>query len=79
MLFDLLSVNCSVYLDFKPPILFRYITLLYEMSHQDDLDPNVVGFEFVKEGADWLAIFNPKVPRQMDVKLAHKFTCEKCV
>lgn len=49
------------------------------MSHQDDLDPNVVGFEFVKEGADWLAIFNPKVPRQMDVKLAHKFTCEKCV
>lgn len=49
------------------------------MSAQDDLDPSCVGLEFIKEGADWLAIFNPKVPRQMDVKLAHKFAHEKYV
>lgn len=47
------------------------------MSVQDDLDPNSVGLEFIKEGADWRAIFNPKVPRQMDVKLLNKFVHER--
>jgi len=43
----------------------------------DDLDPSIVGFEFTKEGSDWLAIFNPKVPRQMDVKLTSRLPHEK--
>lgn len=45
----------------------------------DDLNPSFVGLDFIKEGPDWLAIFNPKVPRQMDVKLVNKFVHEKCV
>ena len=49
------------------------------MSVQDDLDPSIVGFEFIKEGSDWLAIFNPNVPRQMDVRLTSRFTHEKYV
>jgi hypothetical protein len=49
------------------------------MSVQNDLEPGVVGFEFVKEGTDWLAVFNPQVPRQMDVKLTKRFVHEKCV
>jgi hypothetical protein len=48
------------------------------MEIPDDLDPSTVGFEFIKEGSDWLAIFNPKVPRQMDVKLTNRFTHDKC-
>jgi hypothetical protein len=48
------------------------------MEIPDDLDPSIVGFEFIKEGSDWLAIFNPKVPRQMDVKLANRFIHDKC-
>ncbi|KAF7970927.1 hypothetical protein HWV62_22566 [Athelia sp. TMB] len=47
------------------------------MSLQDDLDPASVGSEFIKEGVDWLAIFNPKVPRPMDVTLARKFVHQK--
>ncbi|KZP33863.1 WD40 repeat-like protein [Athelia psychrophila] len=49
------------------------------MSYQDDLDPASVGPEFIKEGADWLAIFNPKVPRPMDVTLTRKFVHSKVV
>jgi glucose repression regulatory protein TUP1 len=47
------------------------------MSTPDVLDPGTVGFEFIKEGSDWLAIFNPNVPRQMDVKLSNRFVHEK--
>ncbi|KAI0066998.1 WD40 repeat-like protein [Artomyces pyxidatus] len=38
-----------------------------------DLDPTNVPPEFLKEGADWLAVFSPKVPRVMDVSLAAKY------
>ena len=43
------------------------------------LDPLSVPPEFVKEGTDWFAVFNPTVQRVMDVDLAHKFTHDKCV
>jgi hypothetical protein len=43
------------------------------------LDPLAVPPEFVHEGDDWLVVFNPTVPRVMDVKLAHKFIHDKCV
>jgi hypothetical protein len=43
------------------------------------LDPLSVPPEFVKEGTDWLAVFNPTVPRVMDVDLAHKFVHDKYV
>ncbi|OJA15460.1 hypothetical protein AZE42_02200 [Rhizopogon vesiculosus] len=39
----------------------------------DELDPTTVPADFVKEGGDWLAIFNPCVPRQMDVQLAARY------
>ncbi|TFY81284.1 hypothetical protein EWM64_g2728 [Hericium alpestre] len=45
----------------------------------DILDPSTVSPEFVKEGADWLAVFNPNVPRVMDVKLLSKFVHDKVV
>lgn len=44
-----------------------------------DLDPTSVPPEYTKEGADWLAVFNPHVPRVMDVKLEAKFTHDRCV
>jgi len=30
------------------------------MSLHDDLDSSFVGLDFIKEGEDWLATFNPK-------------------
>ncbi|KAA1472404.1 WD40 repeat-like protein [Dentipellis sp. KUC8613] len=46
---------------------------------EDHLDPSTVSPEFVKEGADWLAVFNPRVPRVMDVKLKCKFVLNKVI
>ncbi|EGO03630.1 hypothetical protein SERLA73DRAFT_130029 [Serpula lacrymans var. lacrymans S7.3] len=43
------------------------------MASFDPLDPQSVPPEFTKESTDWLAIFNPRVPRQMDVQLAARF------
>lgn len=48
-------------------------------NDNDELDPLSVPLEFVKEGSDWLAVFNPRVPRAMDVKLVNRFVHEKCV
>lgn len=39
----------------------------------EELDLMAVPADFVKEGGDWLAIFNPRVPRQMDVQLAARY------
>ncbi|KAG1747421.1 WD40-repeat-containing domain protein [Suillus lakei] len=39
----------------------------------EELDSTTVPADFVKEGGDWLAIFNPHVPRQMDVQLAARY------
>ncbi|KAG1730837.1 WD40-repeat-containing domain protein [Suillus paluster] len=39
----------------------------------DELDSTTVPADFVKEGGDWLAIFNPRVPRQMNVQLAARY------
>ncbi|KAG1898462.1 WD40-repeat-containing domain protein [Suillus fuscotomentosus] len=39
----------------------------------EELDSTTVPVDFVKEGGDWLAIFNPRVPRQMDVQLAARY------
>ncbi|KAH7926145.1 WD40 repeat-like protein [Leucogyrophana mollusca] len=44
-----------------------------------DLDPMTVPSEFIKEGGDWLAVFNPLIPRQMDVQLAGRFVHEGVV
>jgi len=45
----------------------------------DGLDPTTVPADFVKEGGDWLAIFNPHVPRQMDVQLAARYVHDRHV
>jgi glucose repression regulatory protein TUP1 len=45
----------------------------------DELDATTVPADFVKEGGDWLAIFNPRVPRQMDVQLAARHVHDGCV
>ncbi|KAJ8592643.1 chromatin associated protein [Rhizopogon salebrosus TDB-379] len=39
----------------------------------DELDSTTVPADYVKEGGDWLAIFNPRVPRQMDVQLVARY------
>jgi len=36
-----------------------------------DMDPENVPAQLKKEGSDWFAIFNPKVPRVLDVELFH--------
>ena len=35
--------------------------------------------EFIKEGDDWFAAFNPKVKRVLDVILVHTLMHERCV
>ncbi|KAI0266558.1 WD40 repeat-like protein [Gloeopeniophorella convolvens] len=45
----------------------------------DPLDPAVVSPEFLKEGADWFAVFNPAVQRVMDINLASAFAHNKAV
>ncbi|CAG8492194.1 14791_t:CDS:10 [Funneliformis mosseae] len=36
-----------------------------------DMDPETVPAQLKREGGDWFAIFNPKVPRVLDVELIH--------
>lgn len=36
-----------------------------------DLDPERIPLSQKKEGADWFALFNPRVPRVLDVDLVH--------
>ncbi|KII87799.1 hypothetical protein PLICRDRAFT_176565 [Plicaturopsis crispa FD-325 SS-3] len=48
-------------------------------SAGDSLDPLSVPTDFVKEGRDWLAVFNPKVPRQMDVSLVSTFVHDSII
>jgi glucose repression regulatory protein TUP1 len=36
-----------------------------------DLDPEALPRELKKEGSDWLALFNPKVKKVLDVDLVH--------
>lgn len=43
----------------------------------DDLDPHNVPAELKKEGADWFAVFNPKVKRVLDVNLLHTLIHER--
>jgi glucose repression regulatory protein TUP1 len=45
----------------------------------EELDSTTVPVDFVKEGGDWLAIFNPRVPRQMDVQLVARYLHEGVV
>ena len=47
------------------------------MQRVDELDPTSVGLEFTKEGGDWLAVFNPSVPRAMDVSLVQRLVHNK--
>ncbi|KAI0316319.1 WD40 repeat-like protein [Amylostereum chailletii] len=51
------------------------------MSTTNDqaLDPSAVPIEYLKEGPDWLAVFNPRVQRVMDVKLLARFPHDKVV
>lgn len=46
-------------------------------SFPDDLDIHSVPPEFRKEGSDWLALFNPKVKRVLDVNLMHTLAHER--
>jgi len=43
------------------------------------LHPSTVPSDYVKEGADWLCVFNPRVQRVMDVKLHARISCKKYV
>ncbi|CAA7264258.1 unnamed protein product [Cyclocybe aegerita] len=48
-------------------------------SFPDDLDIHNIPPELKKEGADWFAIFNPKVKRVLDVNLMHTLMHESVV
>ena len=45
----------------------------------DDLDQFTLPPEFRKEGSDWIAIFNPKAKRVLDVSLVHTLAHEELV
>jgi general transcriptional corepressor TUP1 len=49
------------------------------LANLSDLDPDEVPRELKKEGSDWLAIFNPKVKRVLDVNLVHTLMHESVV
>lgn len=49
------------------------------LASWSDLDPDEVPKELKKEGSDWLAIFNPKVKRTLDVNLVHTLMHESVV
>jgi glucose repression regulatory protein TUP1 len=47
------------------------------MTFPEDLDPLKLPAELKKEGSDWFAVFNPKVPRTLDVGLVHTLNHER--
>lgn len=49
------------------------------LASWSDLDPDEVPKDLKKEGSDWLAIFNPKVKRTLDVNLVHTLMHESVV
>ncbi|KAG6328966.1 hypothetical protein ID866_10123 [Astraeus odoratus] len=55
------------------------ITVPLKSNAQNDPDPHSVPPEFKKEGADWVAVFNPKVRRVLDVSLMHTLMHESVV
>ena len=44
-----------------------------------DLDPSLLAPHQKREGDDWFAVFNPRVPRVLDVGLVHTLTHESVV
>ena len=48
-------------------------------SSPDDIDSNTISLEHKCEGADWSALFNPKVKRVLDVNLVHILVHESVV
>lgn len=49
------------------------------LANLSELDPDEVPKDLKKEGSDWLAIFNPKVKRVLDVNLVHTLMHERLV
>jgi len=47
------------------------------LANLSELDPDEVPKDLKKEGSDWLAIFNPKVKRVLDVNLVHTLMHER--
>ena len=43
------------------------------------MDPDTAPRNLKKEGTDWVTVFNPKVPRALDVELVHTLQHERCV
>ena len=44
-----------------------------------DLDPSTVPAEYRKDGDDWFALYNPRVPQSLNVNLVHQFNHESVV
>lgn len=44
-----------------------------------DLDPATVPAEYRKDGEDWFALYNPRVPQSLNVSLVHQFNHESVV
>ena len=44
-----------------------------------DLDPANVPAEYRKDGEDWFALYNPRVPQSLNVSLVHQFNHESVV
>ncbi|KAI8386923.1 WD40-repeat-containing domain protein [Blakeslea trispora] len=45
----------------------------------NDIDPETVPDNMKVEGSDWFALFNPNVPRSLDVRLLHTFDHDSVV
>ena len=75
----ILSACCQIDQESRPSIdnVLRELRLLVSKptttiirNNLSDLDPQQVPPEFKKEGRDWWAIFNPSVPRVLDISLS---------
>ena len=44
-----------------------------------DLDPSTVPAEYRKDGEDWFALYNPRVPQSLNVDLVYQFNHESVV
>ncbi|CEH14733.1 WD40 repeat-containing protein [Ceraceosorus bombacis] len=49
------------------------------LANLSEMDPDEIPKDLKKEGSDWMAIFNPKVKRMLDVNLVHTLMHESVV
>ena len=60
--------------EFRPPPLSEPSTGLWAHAKGEDVNP-----EYMTQGPDWYALFNPGLERTLDVSMAHSLAHDRCV